>query len=299
MIRAGRIETRASHLAAWPLFRCALHAAEEAVRGLRWNDLPPWSACSDVLARTLHPIGDHRGSAEYRLAVAQSLVEKFTGSPRAMKTPATPVPHESARAHVTGEALYTDDLWRDFRTCCMPGRSLAPHAHALLQSLDAAEALAESGVDAVLTAADVPGEGDTGPNRHDEPLFPTEVMFPSAARCMGAGETLEAAQRGAATRARGIRAAAGDPYHRGRHPSRGVSRRPASIVRGDTPQDRERPMHFEGELAIGGQEHFYLETQCAIAWMDETGGVAAHCSTQHPAETQEVIARVLGWRATR
>ena len=45
---------------------------------------------------------------------------------------------------------------------------------------------------------------------------------------------------------------------------------------------------------IGGQEHFYLETHCAIAWRDETGGVAAHSSTQHPTEAQEVIARVLG-----
>ena len=45
---------------------------------------------------------------------------------------------------------------------------------------------------------------------------------------------------------------------------------------------------------IGGQEHFYLETQAALAWVDETGGVALHSSTQHPSETQEVVARVLG-----
>lgn len=32
---------------------------------------------SDVLAGTLQPIGDHRGSAAYRLAIAQSLLEKF------------------------------------------------------------------------------------------------------------------------------------------------------------------------------------------------------------------------------
>jgi xanthine dehydrogenase large subunit len=50
----------------------------------------------------------------------------------------------------------------------------------------------------------------------------------------------------------------------------------------------------ESELAIGGQEHFYLETQCALAWLDESGGVALHSSTQHPSETQDVVARVLG-----
>src|SRR5205807_9643839 len=40
--------------------------------------------------------------------------------------------------------------------------------------------------------------------------------------------------------------------------------------------------------------HFYLETQCALAWMDESGGITLHSSTQHPSETQDVVARVLG-----
>jgi len=48
-----------------------------------------------------------------------------------------------------------------------------------------------------------------------------------------------------------------------------------------------------GSLRMGGQEHFYLETQASLAWLDETGGIALHCSTQHPAETQEIVARVL------
>src|SRR5436305_277858 len=51
---------------------------------------------------------------------------------------------------------------------------------------------------------------------------------------------------------------------------------------------------LEGELAIGGQEHFYLETQCSIAWLDESGGVMVESSTQHPSETQEIVARTLG-----
>jgi xanthine dehydrogenase large subunit len=54
------------------------------------------------------------------------------------------------------------------------------------------------------------------------------------------------------------------------------------------------PHRLRGELFMGGQEHFYLETQCAIAKLDETGAMAVESSTQHPAETQEVIARVLG-----
>jgi xanthine dehydrogenase small subunit len=50
--------------------------AEEAIAGLRWNENAVHTA-QDVLARTLHPISDHRGSAAYRLALAQNLLEKF------------------------------------------------------------------------------------------------------------------------------------------------------------------------------------------------------------------------------
>jgi xanthine dehydrogenase small subunit len=51
-------------------------AAEEAVLGRRWDEAAV-ERVQSILARTLQPISDHRGSAEYRLAVAQSLVEKF------------------------------------------------------------------------------------------------------------------------------------------------------------------------------------------------------------------------------
>ena len=59
-------------------------------------------------------------------------------------------------------------------------------------------ALEEPGVMTVLTQADVPGEGDSGANRHDEPLFPTEVLFYHQPVAWVLGETLDAAQRGAA-----------------------------------------------------------------------------------------------------
>jgi xanthine dehydrogenase large subunit len=66
------------------------------------------------------------------------------------------------------------------------------------------------------------------------------------------------------------------------------------IVDGDTRALDSSPVRIDGTLRIGGQEHFYLETQAAIAWLDESGCVAVHSSTQHPSETQEVVARALG-----
>jgi xanthine dehydrogenase large subunit len=67
-----------------------------------------------------------------------------------------------------------------------------------------------------------------------------------------------------------------------------------NISAGEMSALEDSPVRIRGELRTGGQEHFYLETQCAIAWLDEVGGVLVHSSTQHPAETQEVVARALG-----
>jgi xanthine dehydrogenase large subunit len=106
------------------------------------------------------------------------------------------VSHESADLHVTGTALYTQDL---------TGRTLgtlhawpvqAPHAHARVTGLRVAAAYEVPGVVRVLTADDVPGLNDAG-EKHDEPLFPGEVMYYGHAVCWVLGETLEAARQGA------------------------------------------------------------------------------------------------------
>ena len=205
-----------------------------------------------------------------------------------------PIPHESAREHVTGAALYTDDLVLRYPRLLHTWPVLSPYAHALIKSLDVSAALATPGVATVLTARDVPGVGDSGSNRHDEPLFPTEVMYHAQPVAWILGETLDAAQQGArrvSVEYEPLPAILSmeDAIFAGSFHSA-----PLRLARGDASVIDSSPLRFEGELKIGGQEHFYLETQCAIAWLDETGGVAAHSSTQHPTETQEVIARVLG-----
>src|SRR5580658_7639802 len=111
---------------------------------------------------------------------------------------ACPTPHESAHLHVTGEAIYTDDLSPRIPHLLHAWPVLSPHAHALVTRLDMTLADAEPGVVATLRDADVPGEGNSGANRHDEPLFPVEVTYHSQPVAWVLGETLEAARLGAA-----------------------------------------------------------------------------------------------------
>lgn len=207
-----------------------------------------------------------------------------------------PTPHESASAHVSGEALYTDDLCQRFPRLLHAWPVLSPLPHARLVHLNASAALAEPNVVTVLTADDAPGEADSGSVRHDEPLFPAEVLYHKQPVAWVLGETLEAARKGAARIEATAEyeplpailtvedAIAAKSFHSG----------PIRVTRGDTNALDRSPLHFSGELRIGGQEHFYLETQAALAWIDETGNVAVESSTQHPTETQEIVARVLG-----
>lgn len=197
--------------------------------------------------------------------------------------------------HVTGASLYTDDLLHRFPRLLHAWPVLAPHAHAELLSLDLTPALTVPGVVETLTASDVPGEGDSGPNRHDEPLFPTEILHHSQPVAWVLADSLEAARLGAEKAQATYRplppiltlddAIAARSFHSGPH----------LLERGHIDDALSSSPHLlEGELRIGGQEHFYLETQSALAWLDESGGVTLESSTQHPAETQEIVARVLG-----
>lgn len=210
-----------------------------------------------------------------------------------MKLAGLPIPHERARGHVTGEALYTDDLTGRFPRLLHAWPVLAPVARARVTGLTIELALEEPGIAAVLQASDAPGEADSGANRHDEPLFPQEILYHSQPLAWVLGETLEAARCGA----RRVRVAydplpailsieeaiVADSFHSG----------PLRMRRGDAEAAlAHSPNRILGELSIGGQEHFYLETQAAIAWLEESG-VFVESSTQHPSETQEIISRVL------
>jgi xanthine dehydrogenase large subunit len=202
--------------------------------------------------------------------------------------------HEAADLHVTGLALYTDDLVNRHVGVLHAYPVQATHTHAHVTSLRTEPALEVPGVVRVLTAADVPGVNDAGV-KHDEPLFPSEVCYRGHAVCWVLGETLEAARIGAGeveveyaplpSLVTVTEAIAAESFQGAR----------PTVRRGEPEAQWDTCAHvFEGEFEFAGQEHFYLETNAALAHVDENGQVFVQSSTQHPSETQEIIAHVLG-----
>jgi xanthine dehydrogenase molybdopterin binding subunit/xanthine dehydrogenase small subunit len=255
-----------------------------------------------LLATEFTPLTDLRGSASYRKSLIVSLFQKFISGPTDSFYPATEpqrfdstLTHESAHGHVTGSALYVHDTaLRRGTLTVWPVRSI--HAHAALTKIDISQALIQPGVHAVLTAADIPGLNNTGPARHDEPLFATDrVQFHGQLIAAVIGDSLEACRLAAnliqidyapLLPILGIeQAIAADSYHT----------EPHFLVRGEIDSAlAESPHRLSGQLQIGGQDHFYLETQAAWAEPDGEGGVHVASSTQHPSEVQTIVAEILG-----
>jgi xanthine dehydrogenase large subunit len=190
--------------------------------------------------------------------------------------------------------MYTDDLGVGLPGLLHAHPVQAPHAHARVTRLDTRPALAVPGVVRVLTADDVPGVNDAGV-KGDEPLFPTEVMFHGHAVCWVLGETLEAARLGSLAVEVDYEplpaivtiteAMAADSYQ-------GMTLR---VGRGDVEAEFSTAARvFDGETEMAGQEHFYFETHASLARVDDGGQVHVECSTQHPTETQDIVAHVLG-----
>jgi xanthine dehydrogenase large subunit len=206
-----------------------------------------------------------------------------------------PLPHDSAERHVTGEAVYVDDL-PEPRDLLHAHVRLSERAHARLTRLDVAAAVTSPGVAAVMTARDLPASNDIGSVVPGDPVFADgEVHYAGQALFAVAAESRELARR-AADRA------AVEYEDLPAILTIDDALRESSFVlptavmrRGQSARALARaPRRLQGRLAMGGQEHFYLEGQVAMAVPREGGELRVYSSTQHPTEVQKLVAEVLG-----
>ncbi|HVO17281.1 MAG TPA: xanthine dehydrogenase molybdopterin binding subunit [Alphaproteobacteria bacterium] len=205
------------------------------------------------------------------------------------------VRHDSATGHVTGRAVYLDDMPNASGTL-EAALVLSPHAHARIKHIDAARALAAPGVMAVVIADDVPGKNDIGPSLRGEPALAEGVVeyvgHPVAAV---AARTLDEARAAAKLV---------DIDYEPLAPVLTIEEAIAAgqmvsaiqvVTQGDPDGALARaPRRLHGEVRCGGQDHFYLEGQIALAVPGEERDITVYSSTQHPTEVQHGVAHVLG-----
>ncbi|WP_420909600.1 xanthine dehydrogenase molybdopterin binding subunit [Kaistia nematophila] len=203
-----------------------------------------------------------------------------------------PLPHDSAPRHVTGSAAYIDDIREPAGTLHLaPG--YAPIARGRITGLDLEAVRAFPGVVAVLTADDIPGANDVSPKLigDDPALAVDEVRFYGQVVFVVVANTRDIARR-AAKKAKFTTVA--EPPVIDLADAVDTVLPEYSFGRGDIEGAlAAAPLKLEASFRIGGQEHFYLEGQIAMAVPGEAGEMFVYSSTQHPSEVQHLVAHAL------
>ncbi|MCW3837407.1 xanthine dehydrogenase molybdopterin binding subunit [Sphingomonas canadensis] len=206
-----------------------------------------------------------------------------------------PLRHDSAEGHVAGTARYTDDVPETATTQHL-AFGLAGCGHARIVNIDLSRVRAAPLVTGVYTARDIPGINDVSPVAGDDRLLAEdEILYPGQPLFIVAAMTRDAAR--AAARLAVVETgplpaivtiadarAAGSVIEPAQRMARGDAA--AAIA--------NAPRRLSGRVSVGGQEHFYLEGQIALATPGDDGSMHVLSSTQHPSEVQHLVAKVLG-----
>lgn len=224
----------------------------------------------------------------------RKLPQDFTLDTKAFKKGLLPV-HESAIKHVTGQAVYIDDM-PEWPNELHVATGLSTEAHADIVSINLDKVRAYPGVVDVIVQADIPGEVDVSPVLSGDLLLAGDfVHFIGQSIFAVAATSLRAAKQAVA-----LAEIEYKPREATLHPRQSLERQEFvlpthTISCGDAKGALESaPNKLKSDLYIKGQEHFYLEGQISVATPNEDGGVQVFASSQHPAEVQKLVARVLG-----
>ncbi|MGI3748287.1 MAG: xanthine dehydrogenase molybdopterin binding subunit [Janthinobacterium lividum] len=232
-------------------------------------------------------MSNHHSARSQEEMVALFQQDLTTGVGRSVK-------HDSADKHVSGEAIYIDDRL-EFPNQLHVYARLSDRAHARIVRVDVSPCYAFDGVRIAITHEDIPGLKDIGPLLPGDPLLAIDtVEFVGQPVIAVAARDLETARK--AAMAAIIEYEDLEPVldvvqaYRNKH----FVLDSHTHQRGDSAAAlASAPHRIQGTLHIGGQEHFYLETQISSVMPTEDGGMIVYCSTQNPTEVQKLVAEVL------
>lgn len=202
--------------------------------------------------------------------------------------------HESAHLHVQGQAAYIDDLPLTEGTL-HAAPILSSVASGRVLSLDLSAVMSYDGVHRVITAEDILGDKLLATFVHDEPVFASQRVE-HIGQVLGLVVADTHIQARAAAQRAVLQAEAEAPLLNAREAQsqNATVLAHVQVQRGDAlTAIQNAAHHLQAQLEIGGQEHYYLETQIAYAIPQDNGEWLIHSSTQHPGEVQHWVAHAL------
>ena len=207
-------------------------------------------------------------------------------------------PHDSAYKHVSGYAEYTDDINEPNNTI-YGAIGLSKKAHAIIKNIDLTEVKKSEGVVTVVTQSDIPGRNDVGPVFEGDPIFPKKkVEFFGQPLFAVAATTTELARK-AVLKAK--------ITYKDLKPVITIKEalnkkqflfKPRKVKKGNPSKKiTNSKNNLKGNFTTGSQEHFYLEGQAAFVVPKEDDNFLVYSSTQHPSETQQLIAKMFNQKS--
>lgn len=204
------------------------------------------------------------------------------------------IPHESAARHVSGEAIFIDDRL-EFPNQLHIYPVLSHEAHGEIVHIDDSAARRSGGVECILRAADITGHADIGAVLPGDPLMAEKIVeYIGQVIAIVVAKSFAQARAAAALVKVTITPLEAILCVKKAHALKHYVLEPHQHSIGDASNALRKAEHkISAELSIGGQEHFYLETQICSTVPTEEGGMLVFSSSQHPSEVQKLVAQVI------
>jgi len=206
-------------------------------------------------------------------------------------------PHESGIKHVSGRAFYTDDLPESPGTL-FGAIGWSKKAHAIIKKMNLEEVIKSAGVTAVVTSSDITGRNDVGPVYDGDPIFPKKAEYYGQPLFAVAAKTTEQARKAVLKAKITYKTLKPITTIKEALKKKSYVLKEKIIKKGDATKAIENSVNrLNGSFTTGSQEHFALEGQTAFVIPQEDNDYKVFSSTQHPSETQQVIAKMLNQKS--
>ena len=202
--------------------------------------------------------------------------------------------HESGEKHVAGSANYTDDLLEP-EGLLFGAIGYSKCAHAIIKKIDLSEVIKSDGVVSVVTINDIPGINDVGPVLPGDPIFPKKIAeYYGQPLFAVAAKTNEQARKAISKAKVDYKELKPIITIQEALKNKNYISKPKKIIKGKPLLSIKNSKNYlKNNFSTGSQEHFYLEGQVAMAIPIEENDYLIYSSTQHPSETQKILAKML------